>query len=69
MPIRFWHRTGASLNLGLSPVLVAHDLAILRQVSDPLLVMQGGRVVESGPSDRVYHAPEHPYTRALLPVG
>jgi peptide/nickel transport system ATP-binding protein len=53
-------------DLGLSLVFVAHDLAVVRQVSDRVLVMQDGRVVESGPADRVYDAPEHPYTQALL---
>jgi peptide/nickel transport system ATP-binding protein len=53
-------------DLGLSLVFVAHDLAVVRQVSDRVLVMRSGRVVEQGPADRIYDAPEHPYTQGLL---
>ncbi|MGK5642600.1 ATP-binding cassette domain-containing protein, partial [Streptomyces sp. URMC 126] len=52
--------------LGLALVFVAHDLAVVRQVSDRLVVMRRGRVVEEGPADSVYERPEHPYTRGLL---
>ncbi|GAA2723369.1 MULTISPECIES: ABC transporter ATP-binding protein [Streptomyces] len=52
--------------LGLALVFIAHDLAVVRQVSDRLVVMRGGRVVEEGPADRVYEDPRHPYTQALL---
>ncbi|MGQ4510775.1 dipeptide ABC transporter ATP-binding protein [Streptomyces sp. DW26H14] len=52
--------------LGLSLVFVAHDLAVVRQVSDRVLVMRAGRVVEQGPADRVYETPEHAYTKGLL---
>ncbi|WP_345651173.1 ABC transporter ATP-binding protein [Streptomyces tremellae] len=52
--------------LGLSLVFIAHDLAVVRQVSDRVLVMRAGRVVEEGPADRVYESPEHPYTKGLL---
>ncbi|MFE0514321.1 dipeptide ABC transporter ATP-binding protein [Streptomyces sp. NPDC058964] len=52
--------------LGLALVFVAHDLAVVRQVSDRVAVMSRGRVVESGPADEVYDFPRHPYTRQLL---
>jgi peptide/nickel transport system ATP-binding protein len=52
--------------LGLSLVFVAHDLAVVRQVSDRVLVMRAGSVVEQGPVDRVYESPEHAYTKGLL---
>ena len=52
--------------LGLSYVLVAHDLAVVRQVANRLAVMYLGTIVEEGPADQVYSAPAHPYTNALL---
>ena len=52
--------------LGLSYVLVAHDLAVVRQVSDRIAVMYLGTIVEEGPAAEVYSSPAHPYTRALL---
>ncbi|MFJ2812007.1 dipeptide ABC transporter ATP-binding protein [Streptomyces sp. NPDC087294] len=52
--------------LGLALVFVAHDLAVVRQVSDRVAVMRQGRIVESGPADEVYDAPSDPYTRQLL---
>ncbi|MFH8464625.1 dipeptide ABC transporter ATP-binding protein [Streptomyces sp. NPDC017991] len=52
--------------LGLALVFVAHDLAVVRQVSDRVAVMRGGRVVEYGPVDEVYESPQDPYTRQLL---
>ncbi|MEV6614966.1 ABC transporter ATP-binding protein [Streptomyces sp. NPDC051051] len=52
--------------LGLSLLFIAHDLAVVRQVSDRVAVMRRGRVVEQGPVDQVYDHPAHPYTRALL---
>ncbi|MFI1799134.1 ABC transporter ATP-binding protein [Streptomyces sp. NPDC020379] len=53
-------------DLGLALVFIAHDLAVVRQVSDRLVVMRGGRIVEEGPADAVYENPRHPYTRGLL---
>ncbi|SES25245.1 peptide/nickel transport system ATP-binding protein [Streptomyces sp. yr375] len=52
--------------LGLALVFVAHDLAVVRQVSDRVAVMRHGRVVEEGLADDVYEAPRHPYTKQLL---
>ncbi|MFJ9820430.1 dipeptide ABC transporter ATP-binding protein [Streptomyces sp. NPDC101151] len=52
--------------LGLALVFIAHDLAVVRQVSDRVAVMRRGQVVECGPVDEVYDAPRDPYTRQLL---
>ncbi|MEU9208338.1 ABC transporter ATP-binding protein [Streptomyces sp. NPDC048415] len=52
--------------LGLALVFVAHDLAVVRQVSDRVAVMRSGRIVEYGPADEVYESPRDPYTKQLL---
>jgi oligopeptide/dipeptide ABC transporter ATP-binding protein len=52
--------------LGLSYLFIAHDLALVKQVSDRVAVMYLGRLCEAGPGDSVYTEPLHPYTRALL---
>ncbi|MET9125690.1 ABC transporter ATP-binding protein [Streptomyces sp. NPDC004528] len=52
--------------LGLALVFVAHDLAVVRQVSDRVAVMRRGRIVELGSADEVYESPRDPYTQQLL---
>ncbi|MFF7484575.1 dipeptide ABC transporter ATP-binding protein [Streptomyces luteogriseus] len=52
--------------LGLALVFVAHDLAVVRQVSDRVAVMRHGRIVEEGPVAEVYESPRDPYTGQLL---
>jgi peptide/nickel transport system ATP-binding protein len=51
---------------GTSVILVSHDLAVVAQLADDILVMQGGRIVESGPANELLHNPQHPYTRQLI---
>jgi peptide/nickel transport system ATP-binding protein/oligopeptide transport system ATP-binding protein len=52
--------------LGLSYVFIAHDLSVVRHISDVIGVMYLGKLVEVGPAEAVYTNPRHPYTMALL---
>jgi ABC-type glutathione transport system ATPase component len=51
---------------GVSYLLIAHDLAVVRHMSDRVSVMAEGRIVESGSRREVFEAPSHPYTQALV---
>jgi oligopeptide/dipeptide ABC transporter ATP-binding protein len=55
-------------DLGLSVLVVTHDLGLAWNIADRIAVMYLGRIVESGPTERVLADPQHPYTRALLSV-
>jgi microcin C transport system ATP-binding protein len=52
--------------LGMSLLFITHDLGIVRKLADRVCVMKEGKIVEQGAVERVFSAPEHPYTRALL---
>jgi peptide/nickel transport system ATP-binding protein len=53
-------------DLGLSMLFISHDLAVVAELADRVAVMRRGRIVEAAPVDRLFHAPLHPYTRALI---
>jgi oligopeptide/dipeptide ABC transporter ATP-binding protein len=53
------------VELGLSYLFIAHDLNVVRYISDRIAVMYLGRIVEQGPADAVMSDPQHPYTRSL----
>jgi putative phosphonate transport system ATP-binding protein len=57
---------GLSRELGLSVLIVTHDIAAARLLADRMLVMRQGRVVEQGLTDRVLDDPQHPYTQLLV---
>lgn len=52
--------------LGLTMLFISHDLSVVKQISDRILVMYLGQLVEEGPTEEVFSNPLHPYTRSLL---
>ncbi len=57
---------GLSRDLGMSTIIVTHDLGVVAQVCDRVVVLYGGRVAEDAPAAGLFREPRHPYTRALL---
>jgi len=51
---------------GTAIIFITHDLGVIAQMADRVMVMYLGRVMEQGPVDRIFHAAQHPYTQALL---
>jgi len=51
---------------GMAIIFITHDLGVIAEIADDVAVMYLGRVVEEAPVDQIFHAPQHPYTRALL---
>lgn len=55
-----------TIRLSISFLFVSHDLTVVRAVADRIYVMQGGRIVEEGETERIFESPAHPYTQALI---
>jgi oligopeptide/dipeptide ABC transporter ATP-binding protein len=52
--------------LGLALLFIAHDLAVVQHIAERVVVLYLGRIMEAGPTEALFQAPRHPYTRALL---
>ncbi|MFN4099727.1 MAG: ATP-binding cassette domain-containing protein, partial [Pararhodobacter sp.] len=53
-------------DFGMGLLMITHDLAVVANMADRIVVMQQGRVVETGPTQQLFHAMQHPYTKALF---
>jgi peptide/nickel transport system ATP-binding protein len=57
---------GLQAQHGMAIIFITHDLGVIAQIADFVVVMYLGRIMETGPVDDIFHRPQHPYTRALL---
>jgi len=58
--------SGLQERYGMAIMLITHNLGVIAEMADDVVVMYLGRAVESGPVDDIFHSPQHPYTQALL---
>ncbi len=58
--------TDLKAELGTGMVFISHDISTVRYISDRMAVMNAGQIVETGPAEKLFNNPEHPYTRTLL---
>jgi oligopeptide transport system ATP-binding protein len=56
----------AAEETGAATIMITHDLGVVAEMADRIAVMYGGKVVETGTVDEIYHAPRHPYTLGLM---
>jgi peptide/nickel transport system ATP-binding protein len=52
--------------LGLTTILVSHDLNVIRLMCDSVIVMRSGKVIEAGEVETIFRSPSHPYTKELI---
>ncbi len=57
--------SGLVRELGVGMMIISHDLSVLAELCDRVVVMYAGRVVETGTAKQIFSDPQHPYTRAL----
>jgi len=57
---------GLKKDLGLTMLFISHDLSVVRYMCDRIMVMNKGRIIESGPADEIYHRPKNHYTKKLI---
>lgn len=50
----------------MAVIIVSHDFGVIASLAERVLIMQGGRIVESGVAEQIYHEPQHPYTKSLI---
>ena len=53
-------------NHQLTYIFISHDLSVVKFMSDRIMVMEKGKIVESGPADEIYQNPQNPYTQRLI---
>jgi peptide/nickel transport system ATP-binding protein len=51
---------------GMAVMFITHDMGVVAEIADQVIVMRNGKVVETGPVDQIFHAAQHPYTKMLI---